>query len=229
MIYQVPFIFYLKSKRRATSNSVLQNRSCRVKRVRPQIHGPLQRPLLGDCPSGGGCCWNPLLQIMLLHLLKTKYVKVCATSSTINTQNQAEAWGSWARVTGTRHGMQESGVLCARDHEVPPSRRRRRSLGEMFYSSFSCSFFWKQTGRMESTASTPSTAREFQDTASPAVVSLYSVVPALMATNEGGATPDGAPREHTLTKQPLNGTSQFKHDNTELKTSEWNHSEVTFF
>lgn len=42
---------------------------------------------------------------------------------------------------------------------------------------------------MESTARTPSTAREFQDTASPAVVSLYSVVPALMATNDGGATP----------------------------------------
>lgn len=42
---------------------------------------------------------------------------------------------------------------------------------------------------MESTARTPSTAREFQDTASPAVVSLYRVVPALMATNDGGATP----------------------------------------
>lgn len=35
----------------------------------------------------------------------------------------------------------------------------------------------------------PSTASEFQDTASPAVVSLYSVVPALMATKDGGATP----------------------------------------
>lgn len=58
-----------------------------------------------------------------------------------------------------------------------------------FYSSFFCSFFWKQTGKMESTASTPSTAREFQDTASPAVVSLYSVVPALIATKDGGATP----------------------------------------
>lgn len=42
---------------------------------------------------------------------------------------------------------------------------------------------------MDSTASTPSTAREFQDTASPAVVILYSVVPALMATKDGGATP----------------------------------------
>lgn len=31
--------------------------------------------------------------------------------------------------------------------------------------------------------------REFQDTASPAVVSLYSVVPAFIATNDGGATP----------------------------------------
>lgn len=42
---------------------------------------------------------------------------------------------------------------------------------------------------MESTARTPSTASEFQDTASPAVVSLYRVVPALIATNDGGATP----------------------------------------
>lgn len=58
-----------------------------------------------------------------------------------------------------------------------------------FYSSFCCSFFWKQTGKMESTASMPSTAREFQDTASPAVVSLYNVVPALIATKDGGATP----------------------------------------
>lgn len=60
---------------------------------------------------------------------------------------------------------------------------------DCFYSSFCCSFFWKQTGKIESTASTPSTAREFQETASPAVVSLYSVVPALIATKDGGATP----------------------------------------
>lgn len=58
------------------------------------------------------------------------------------------------------------------------------------YSIFCCSFFWKQTGRIESMARTPSTIREFQDTASPAVVSLYSVVPALIATKDGGATPD---------------------------------------
>lgn len=50
---------------------------------------------------------------------------------------------------------------------------------------------------MESTASTPSTAREFQDTASPAVVSLYSVVPALIATKDGGATPVKAARLNT--------------------------------
>lgn len=42
---------------------------------------------------------------------------------------------------------------------------------------------------MERMARMPSTAREFQDTASPAVVSLYSVVPALIATKDGGATP----------------------------------------
>lgn len=63
----------------------------------------------------------------------------------------------------------------------------------VLYSSFCCSFFWKQTGKIESTASTPSTAREFQDTASPAVVSLYRVVPALIATNDGGATPVNQP------------------------------------
>lgn len=63
------------------------------------------------------------------------------------------------------------------------------------YSIFCCSFFWKQTGRIESTARTPSTIREFQDTASPAVVSLYSVVPALIATKDGGATPKKVPRK----------------------------------
>lgn len=35
------------------------------------------------------------------------------------------------------------------------------------------------------------TKTEFQETASPAVVSWYSVVPALMATKDGGATPGG--------------------------------------
>lgn len=49
---------------------------------------------------------------------------------------------------------------------------------------------------MESTARMPSTAREFQDTASPAVVSLYRVVPALIATNDGGATPVNETAEH---------------------------------
>ena len=86
----------------------------------------------------------------------------------------------------------------------------------MLYSSFSCSFFWKQTGNMESTASTPSTAREFQDTASPAVVSLYRVVPALIATNDGGATPDGATKVNaaykltSLSSQCFNDTLQYK-------------------
>lgn len=65
------------------------------------------------------------------------------------------------------------------------------------YSIFSCSFLWKHTGRMETTARTASTASEYQDTASPAVVSLYSVVPAFMATKDGGATPEREMREHT--------------------------------
>lgn len=63
-------------------------------------------------------------------------------------------------------------------------------------SGFYSSFFLKQTGKMESTARMPSTAREFQDTASPAVVSLYRVVPALIATNDGGATPVNETAEH---------------------------------
>lgn len=63
---------------------------------------------------------------------------------------------------------------------------------------------------MESTASTPSTAREFQDTASPAVVSLYSVVPALIATKDGGATPV---RETTSSesKASLTNTTSIRH------------------
>lgn len=42
---------------------------------------------------------------------------------------------------------------------------------------------------MERMARIMRTKTEFQETASPAVVSWYSVVPALMATKEGGATP----------------------------------------
>lgn len=84
---------------------------------------------------------------------------------------------------------------------IKDRKKARRSLEDQYhswvessragdlYSSFCWSFFWKQTGRIETTAKTPKTMREFQDTASPAVVSLYSVVPAFIATNDGGATP----------------------------------------
>lgn len=44
-------------------------------------------------------------------------------------------------------------------------------------------------GRIERRAKIIRTNTEFQETASPAVVSWYSVVPALIATKEGGATP----------------------------------------
>lgn len=64
------------------------------------------------------------------------------------------------------------------------------------YSIFSCSFLWKHTGRIETTARTASMAKEYQDTASPAVVSLYSVVPAFIATKDGGATPEKETRTH---------------------------------
>lgn len=48
-------------------------------------------------------------------------------------------------------------------------------------------------GRMERKAKIIRTNTEFQETASPAVVSWYSVVPALIATKEGGATPRKVP------------------------------------
>lgn len=79
------------------------------------------------------------------------------------------------------------------------------------YSIFSCSFFWKQTGRMETTARTASTAKEFQDTASPAVVSLYSVVPAFIATKDGGATPERE-RKIKASKMQLIFTSRIEYD-----------------
>lgn len=44
-------------------------------------------------------------------------------------------------------------------------------------------------GSIERRAKIIRTNTEFQETASPAVVSWYSVVPALMAIKEGGATP----------------------------------------
>lgn len=44
-------------------------------------------------------------------------------------------------------------------------------------------------GRIERRAKIIRTNTEFQETASPAVVSWYRVVPALIATKDGGATP----------------------------------------
>lgn len=105
-------------------------------------------------------------------------------------------WSMSPRCAG---GRRLSHRLRQRQLRVPEPREGGRGGGEVFtvfYSSFCCSFFWKHTGKMESTARTPSTAREFQDTASPAVVSLYSVVPALIATKDGGATPANQPGEH---------------------------------
>lgn len=45
-------------------------------------------------------------------------------------------------------------------------------------------------GRIERRAKIIRTNTEFQETASPAVVSWYRVVPALIATKDGGATPN---------------------------------------
>lgn len=42
------------------------------------------------------------------------------------------------------------------------------------------------------------TNTEFQETASPAVVSWYSVVPALMATKDGGATPEAGIKQQLV-------------------------------
>lgn len=69
------------------------------------------------------------------------------------------------------------------------------------HSNFCFNFFWKMAGRIERKAKTIRTNTEFQETASPAVVSWYSVVPALIATKEGGATPRKVP-----IKKTFNGT-----------------------
>lgn len=53
-------------------------------------------------------------------------------------------------------------------------------------------------GSIERRAKIIRTNTEFQETASPAVVSWYSVVPALMAIKEGGATPK---KKHKKTNQ----------------------------
>jgi len=54
---------------------------------------------------------------------------------------------------------------------------------------------------MERMARIMRTNTEFQETASPAVVSWYSVVPALMATKDGGATPGAGNEKHTRAKE----------------------------
>lgn len=71
----------------------------------------------------------------------------------------------------------------------------------IFHSNFCFSFFWKMAGSIERRAKIIRTNTEFQETASPAVVSWYSVVPALMAIKEGGATPRKVP-----IKKTFNGT-----------------------
>lgn len=53
-------------------------------------------------------------------------------------------------------------------------------------------------GKIERTAKIIRINTEFQETASPAVVSWYSVVPALIATKEGGATPKIKNKKHTV-------------------------------
>lgn len=60
-------------------------------------------------------------------------------------------------------------------------------------------------GRIESRAKTMRTNTEFQETASPAVVSWYSVVPALIATKEGGATPRKVPIKKTFSGTFITG------------------------
>lgn len=114
-----------------------------------------------------------------------KSLSACASGWRFSNQPQAGTWMT-------------AGCSWARGKWVLGSARRWGSeVFAVLYSSFCCSFFWKQTGKMESTARTPSTASEFQDTASPAVVSLYSVVPALIATKDGGATPRKVPMKKT--------------------------------
>lgn len=58
---------------------------------------------------------------------------------------------------------------------------------------------------MERMARIMRTKTEFQETASPAVVSWYSVVPALMATKDGGATPRKVPMKNTFNGTLITG------------------------
>lgn len=67
-----------------------------------------------------------------------------------------------------------------------------------FHSNFCFSFFWKMAGRIERRAKIIRINTEFQETASPAVVSWYRVVPVLIATKEGGATPRKVPIKNTF-------------------------------
>lgn len=92
--------------------------------------------------------------------------------------------------------------VCERTRASRVNWMTSRGSEEALYSIFSCSFLWKHTGRIETTARTASTASEYQDTASPAVVSLYSVVPAFIATKDGGATPEREMRERTQKPNP---------------------------
>lgn len=60
-------------------------------------------------------------------------------------------------------------------------------------------------GRMDRRAKNIRTNTENQETASPAVVSWYSVVPALIAMKEGGATPTKVPIKKTFSGTFITG------------------------
>lgn len=81
------------------------------------------------------------------------------------------------------------GMLRLSPSESTTNAHVMRANAVFSHSNFSRSFFLNTIGSNEPTAKTTSRKMELREKASLVDVSLWSVVPAWIATNDGGATP----------------------------------------
>lgn len=74
-----------------------------------------------------------------------------------------------------------------------------------YQSNFALSLFLRNTGRRDKQAKMVRMMSDDQDTASPDEVSFCNVVPAWIATNDGGATPRNVPKKNGTRETLITG------------------------
>uniref|UniRef100_W8BEZ3 Uncharacterized protein n=1 Tax=Ceratitis capitata TaxID=7213 RepID=W8BEZ3_CERCA len=77
-----------------------------------------------------------------------------------------------------------------------------------FYSSFFFSLFFNRPGNSETNAHADSKAIDVQEKASLELVIFCNVLPACMATIDGGATPKKVPTANVYTGTPITGDAK---------------------